>query len=185
MNWCLQSVYVCSAFLEKLGNARTFFLPVHRWKFRQAGSLLLNRCSHLDLRPPVLRGKVLDNIHISCLSGLCFCEFLIELSPSVEWRGFPKVLLRKELTAAAWKKKEAFGSSLVPIGQIIAHTQMVARMKTWAAVRRSSCFPRSILIRGQQVSAPVDIHKNNLLDILIDQEFSNLRCQRIARGWRG
>ena len=110
MNWCLQSVYVCSAFLEKLGNARTFFLPVHRWKFRQAGSLLLNRCSHLDLRPPVLRGKVSDNIHISCLSGLCFCEFLIELSPSVEWRGFPKVLLRKELTAAAWKKKEAFGS---------------------------------------------------------------------------
>ena len=70
---------------------------------------------------------------------------------------------------------------------VIAHTQMVAKMKTWAAVRRSSCFPRSILIRGQQVSAPVDIHKktNNLLDILIDQEFSNLRCQRIARGWRG
>ena len=35
--------------------------------------------------------------------------------------------------------------------------------------------------------ACVDIHKNtnNLLDILIDQEFSNLRCQRIARGWRG
>ena len=110
MNWCLQLEYVCRAFLEKLGNARTFFLPVHRWKFRQAGSLLLNRCSHLDLRPPVLRGKVSDNIHISCLSGLCFCEFLIELSPSVEWRGFPKVLLRKELTAAAWKKKEAFGS---------------------------------------------------------------------------
>ena len=78
---------------------------------------------------------------------------------SVEEGAYSSCLSRDNFETLTKDSREnrKFISTLSPHNAII-QPKISIELKTWAAVRRSSCRPRSILIRGQHVREPDKYH---------------------------